>query len=851
VITVDDLRCEHAVAPIGIGTREPRLSWSLVAAPGTTDVVQEAWQVEAGIADDVLWESGRVTGRDQRTTVPADGPRPLRSRDRWWWRVRAWTNRGETVWSEPSTFEIGLLEPADWQAVMIKGTASTPVVSFRSTIELDDDPEHARLYVTSQGVVAVTINGDEVGDEVLAPGWTSYDDRLVVRTHDVGRHLRRGTNHVEAVVAPGWFSGRLGFDGGGQVYGEHVALLAQLEVRDAAGAVRATLATDVDRWEARSTGFLLAELYDGETYDAGAGHDAGAVSVVEDFATTSLVWPAVAPVRRTQTLEPVEVAVHEDGVLGIDFGQNLVGRLRLRVRNRQAGDRVVLRHAEVLGPDGRLFTAPLRTAKATDVFIAAGATGEEEYEPTFTFHGFRFVEIEGVDIADVDVQAVVIHSDLERIGTFSCSDDLIDRLHENVVWGMRGNFLSVPTDCPQRDERLGWTGDAQVFSSTASTLYDCETFWENWLADLARDQLPTGSVPHVIPDLRRQGMAGAAGWGDAAVTVPWSTYVHYGDVAVLRAALPSMVAWVDYVHSRLDDERRWMQDFQFGDWLDPDAPANKPWQAKARFDLVATAYAAHSTSLLARAASLIDADDVAARMAPLADDLRSAWWSHFGDAARRTQTGCAMAIEFELAPDDEAVSSLGAALSGLVRDADGHLSTGFLGTPLLLPALTRTGHVDVAFEVLQQETCPSWLYQVLAGGTTIWERWDALRPDGTVAVEGTGPGSGSSMVSFNHYAYGAVADWLYGSVVGLAPDPSDPGYRHVVVEPHPGGRLTSASASLRTRFGPTSVSWTTSGDALALQVSIPPGAHATIRLPGGESSEVGSGEHEFEAAVAG
>jgi alpha-L-rhamnosidase len=532
----------------------------------------------------------------------------------------------------------------------------------------------------------------------------------------------------------------------------------------------------------------------------------------------------------------------------VDFGQNLVGWLRVTVRGAPAGTEVVLRHAELLDNDGALFTAPLRTARATDTYITGGGH-DEVYEPRFTFHGFRYVEILGVDPAQVDVEAVVVHSDVERIGGFTCSEPLLERLHDNVVWGQRGNFLSVPTDCPQRDERLGWTGDAQVFSPTASFLHDCETFWENWLADLAADQLPSGSVPHVVPAISLN-FDGAAGWGDAAAVVPWTTYVAYGDDAVLRAALPSMRAWVDYVASRLDDEQRWVRDFQFGDWLDPDAPTEKPWQAKARFDLVATAYAAASAGLLARAAAVVGDEPLAASAAARAGELRSRWWRHYGHDAATTQTGAALAIAFDLAPDDEARLALGDALALLVHDAGDHLSTGFLGTPVLLPALTDTGHLDVAYEVLLQRTSPSWLYQVLAGATTIWERWDALRPDGSVPMEALGTGSGASMVSFNHYAYGAVADWLHCAVAGLRPDPDDPGYHHFFVEPRPGGGLTHASASLKTRYGDASVAWRLDeAGALRADVVVPPNTSATVTLPGGEPVRAGSGTHRFSTVA--
>jgi alpha-L-rhamnosidase len=822
-IAVTDLRCERLTDPVGVGARAPRLSWRLHAGAGERDVVQHAWQIQT---DD--WDSGRVEGRAQSVAYagPALGSRARRS-----WRVRAWTSAGATAWSEPGRFETALLEAGDWTARMIRAEAATPVVRFSRVFDVALVSD-ARLYVTAHGAVAVFINGHEATDEVLAPGWTSYQRRLAARAHDVTHLLRTGANEVCALVAPAWFSGRFGLRETRGLYGDHVALLAQLEAR---GEVVA--ATDTT-WSASSAPYTLAEIYDGETFDGCLEAEPATVALAESDPSV-IVWPAVPPIRRTQVVAPVSRTA-ADGVVRLDFGQNLVGRLRVGRHAPQRGSRIVMRHAEVLAPDGSLFTEPLRTAKATDAHVARG-DAVEVYEPTFTFHGFRYAEISHDETAEAE--AVVVHSDLERTGRFWCSNPLVQRLHDNVVWGHRGNFVSVPTDCPQRDERLGWTGDAQVFSPTASFLFDCETFWESWLADLAADQREDGCVPPVVPDVGLEIGNGAAGWGDAAAVVPWTTYQAYGDETVLRLALPSMTAWADYVFSRLDGDHRWRRDFQFGDWLDPDAPTAEPWRAKARYDLVASAYAVRTTDIVARAASVLREDPVAARYRERAALLREAWWRNYGDAAATTQTGCALAIEFALAPDPAAI---GDALVRLVREAGDHLATGFLGTPLLLPALERTGHLDVAYDVLLQRTCPSWLYQVLAGATTIWERWDALRPDGSVPTASLG-GTGSSMVSFNHYAYGAVADWLHRTVAGLAP--GEPGYRHVVVRPRPGGRLSAAGAELMSRFGRTRVDWRVERETLRVDVEIPPNATASIDLPDGTVTETGSGAASFACSL--
>ena len=828
-----DLRCERSVDPIGLDTRTPRFTWRLEADAGETDVVQQAHEVEV----DNGWATGRV--ESWRQQVSYDGP-ALTSRARLKWRVRVSTNVGDTEWSAWTPFEIGILRAEDWVARMVTAAVETPVVRFTKTINIPDDVTTARLRLTAHGIVTATVDGVDVSDEALAPGWTTYHQRLAVRTYDVTSLLHAGELELSALVAPGWFSGRIGWENNSGFYGSHRGLLAQLELERRDGSL-VVIGTD-ETWTATSTPYLAADFYDGETYDARRGYGHATPVWLVDLDPALLCAPPVRPVRRTQTVAPVT----RDGNV-LDFGQNLVGWVRLRVRGVAAGTEIVLRHAEVLDAQGRLFTEPLRTAKATDVYVAAGSP-EETYEPRFTFHGFRYAEITGIDLDRVDVEAVVIHSDLDRIGTFECSEPLLNRLHENVVWGLRGNFVSVPTDCPQRDERLGWTGDAQVFAPTASFLYDCEMFWENWLADLAADQMADGAVPVVVPAISLK-VVGAAGWGDAATVVPWSTYVAYGDDTVLRRALPSMRAWVDYIWTRLDESGLWSGDFQFGDWLDPDAPAERPWDGKASPVLVATAYAARSATLLARAAAVVGDESTASAASARAASARRTWWRHYVDEAPRTQTGAALAIAFGLAPDEAAVEDLGAALVKRVADAGGHLSTGFLGTPLLLPALTATGHVAVAYDVLLQRTTPSWLYQVLAGATTIWERWDALRPDGSV-VTGAGDDGGGSMVSFNHYAYGAVAEWLHAAVAGLAPDPNDPGYHHVIVEPRPGGGLTSASASLESRFGKVRVAWALEDGELRCDVELPPNTSATVRLPGRDPLRLGSGRHSFQAGDA-
>jgi alpha-L-rhamnosidase len=848
-----DLRCERLVNPIGVGTAAPRLSWRLDGEAAGPGAVQTAAQVLVGEegARAPFWESGRI--ETWRMQMRYGGP-PLRSRGRYWWRVRAWT-AGEAgprlLESEPACFETGLLHGNDWTARMIRPAAALDSAAVRFVTRFASgaaDPiVRARLYCSAHGIVLPLLNGVEITDELLAPGWTSYHHRLAVRTVDVTAHLRAGENELALVVAPGWFSGRLGWQGQRGLYGDYVAALAQLEIERASGA-RRVIATGEQGWLASTTPWLEADLYDGETFDARRGL-APATSVpvvaVDLDVDRVLVAPPVPPVRRTAVLAPKAVRRLDDGTVAVDVGQNISGWLRLTVSGLPAGAELALRHAEILDGHGRLFTEPLRSARATDRFIAAGH-GSETYEPRFTFHGFRYAEISGVpEHAVLAVEAVAIHSDFERTGTFTCSDERVNRLHEAVVWGWRDNAVSVPTDCPQRDERLGWTGDIQVFAPTATYLYDCETFLENWLADLRADQLPDGAVPPFIPSFGMERNAGRAGWADAAVIVPWVLYEAYGDETVLRESLSAMAAHVEYVHTQLDADGIWSGGFQFGDWLDPDAPTETPWRAKARAPLVATAYAARSTELLARAARVLGEDQLTAESEARSERLKQRWRARFAAEALATQTGCALAIAFGLVPADER-QRYGDRLAELVHAAGDHLATGFLGTPLLLPALSQTGHHDVACALLRQETPPSWLYQIKAGATTIWERWDALRSDGSVPTQSLA-GAAAGMVSFNHYAYGSVADWLHRFVLGIAPDATDPGYHRIAVAPRPCAHLAAASGTLRTRYGELRVAWRVNGGRFDLALDVPPNARAGIRLPGGEERIVSSGHHELRA----
>ncbi|TWH73262.1 alpha-L-rhamnosidase [Modestobacter roseus] len=854
-VEVSAVRFEHHRDALGVGERRPRLSWQVVRAP-------DGW-VQAGYELRVVDQAGRATidrvDSAESVLVPWPGA-PLDSREARSVQVRVTgADGGVSGWSDPVRVETGLLDPADWSARLITSPfdAEGGAPLFRRGFTLPGPVESARLHITSHGVHEAELNGVRVADETLAPGWTSYGTRLRYRTHDVTSLLRAGDNVIGATVADGWYRGRLTpHPGRRAVYGDRLGLLAQLEVT-LAGGRSVVVATD-GTWSTAPGPVRAADLYEGEWHDATAeragwsspgGDDDGWVPCgvgVRDPAT--LVAPEGPPVRAVAELPVAEVLRSPSGALLLDFGQNVAGRLRIRVTG-PAGTRVQLRHAEVL-EDGELGVRPLNTARATDTYVLRGG-GEEVWEPRFTLHGFRYAEVQGWPGAfdPTAVTAVVHSSDLARTGWFSCSDPLLDRLHENVVWSMRGNFVDVPTDCPQRDERLGWTGDVQVFAPTAAHLHDCAGLLTSWLQDLAADQEPDGTVPVFVPYVELEPGSflakyarAQAGWGDAAVIVPWVLYQRFDDLAVLRRQYGSMCRWVDGVTVRLGDQLLWdLPEQQLGDWLDPTAPPDRPALAATDTVLVATAYRAHSARLLARIAGLLGERDDAARYGDLADRVTGAWQREFvgadGEVAGDTQTGHALALIFGLLPDPVHRERAGERLVGVVRERRHRIATGFLGTPLVLDALTEAGALEDAYALLRQTECPSWLYPVTMGATTIWERWDSMLPDGRI-----NPGT---MTSFNHYALGAVADWVHRVLGGLAP--ASPGYRHLEVHPRPGGGITWARTGHETPYGLAEVAWRIDDGVLGVEVLVPVGCSARVTLPvaGWAPVVVGPGRHGF------
>jgi alpha-L-rhamnosidase len=846
-----NITIEHRRDALGIGTDHPRLSWAVETE--LQGWYQNGYEIEEYDANGKLVnQTGRVES-NQSVLVPWPFAR-LSSREQVSVRVRIWGKDGSASdWSETVTLETGLLAPSDWSARFISPTwdedtsKSNPSPYLRREFDLRAGIKSARLYITSLGLYEAELNGQAVGDHVFSPGWTVYDKRLRYQTFDVTTLLKAGKNAIGAILGDGWFRGRIGFaEGRRNIYGKQLALLAQLEVQYTDGTSERIGTDDVSAWRASTGPILMNSIYDGETYDARREHTGWTLPGIDDSAWSpvrtvdwdlnTLEAPLGPPVRRIELIAPISIAKSPSGKTLMDFGQNLVGRLSIKIKG-PAGHTVTLRHAEVL-ENGELGTRPLRYAKATDQYTLRG--GEAEiWEPRFTFHGFRYVEVDGWrgELNPSDITAVVLHSDMERTGWFECSDALLNQLHQNVVWGMRGNFLDVPTDCPQRDERLGWTGDLQVFSPTASYLYDVSGFLQSWLKDLAAEQRKSnGSVPPVIPNVLGSAFGAGAAWADAATVVPWALYQRFGDKEILQDQFESMCAWVDHIASVAGDSRLWDKGFQFGDWLDPTAPPDKPAQARTDKAIVASAYFVHSANLVVKAAEVLGRVAEQKKYQTLAAEARAAFAREYitpsGRLMSDAETAYALAIAFDLLPTSEQRQRAGERLNELVRESGYHIRTGFVGTPIICDALCSTGHFVAAYRLLLQQECPSWLYPVTMGATTVWERWDSMLPDGSI-----NPGE---MTSFNHYALGAVADWMHRTIGGLTP--TEPGYRRMDIRPRPGGGLTHAHARHITPYGLAESSWKIEDEKFHLNVTIPPNATALVFLPGADApSEIGSG----------
>lgn len=837
------LTAEYHRNPLGIDVARPRLSWQLRAVQ--RGVVQSAYRIQvAGSEHDLnsgtrlLWDSGKVPSSESIHRVYG-GPR-LRSGQRYYWHVRVWDGSDRASgWSESAHWEMGLLTPAEWREASwiepdwVEDVArSQPAPLLRRTFLLRGAVQSARIYATAHGLYELELNGRRVGDQVFAPGWTSFQKRLQYQTYDVTDLVREGANAIGAALGDGWYRGFIDTDSTltarqRNYYGNRLGLLLQIRIRYRDGR-QEIIGTD-SQWKAVDGPIRMADFYHGEKYDARLEKKGWSLADYDDrewsnvrvagYAKDMLIAPAGPPVRRIEEITPVAILTTPAGDTVVDLGQNIVGWVRLRVQG-PAGTTVVLRHFEVLDQQGNVYTANLRAAAQTDRYTLKSG-GPEVFEPHFTYHAFRYVAIDGYPgaLSPDSVTGIVVHSDMPSGGELTTSNPLVNQLQSNIVWSQRGEFLDGPSDAPQRDERLGWTGDAVPTIRTNAYNYNVASFFTRWLKDLAADQLPDGNVPWVIPDVkagRSPPAAGDASWADAATIIPWTLYLEYGDTRVLEQQYASMRKYVEYVRGRAGDDDLWDGDHQYGDWL-----ALTPTNA----DLFATEFYAHSVDLIRRAARILGKHDAAARYDVLFERIRAAFQQKFttaeGDVGANTQTDLVLALQFDLLADE--IRPLAARRLAEDVRTRGHLTTGFMSTPYLCNVLSRYGYVDEAYRLLLREEYPSWLYMVRKGATTIWEHWDSIKPDGTFADP--------RMNAFNHRTLGSVGDWMWSVMAGIDAQPVEPGYKHTLIQPQPGGGLTEVQASHHTPYGTVVSAWEMKNDRFALSVEIPANARASVRLP--------------------
>lgn len=867
------LHIEHRPRSLGIGFKRPRLSWILPDGASA----QEAYEVEARIGDRTLSSSTIVA--DSPILVPWPFP-DLESRCRVAWRVRTRTSFGWSDWSSQDHFETGLLSVDDWRSSFVgyddgveRPRGGRPALYLRRQFQVDSPLQRGRIYATAQGIYELHLDGRRLGDLELTPGFTAYRTYLEYQTYDV-TDLSPGPHTLIATVSDGWWRGAVGFTHQDRSYGEQLALLAQIELTRPDGAL--TIIGSGSEWEGSLSGpILAADLMEGQQVDLRipfppeeGWHPVQHLGAADRRLTVS---PA-PPTRRVQDYSPVSVTRLDENRQVVDFGANINGWVRLAGRSLgPAGTRVTLRHGERLGPDGDVDTTHLDSFEyftretipvgQIDSVVSAGPR-VAEVEPRHTTHGFQYVSAEGAnDLSPNDVTGIMVHGDLERTGWFECSDSRLNALHEAAVLSLRGNVCEVPTDCPTR-ERAGWTGDWQIFVPTAAFLYDVAGFSTRWLRDLAADQWEDGRVPNFVPDPyepkgREHGVAryltGSAGWGDAAVYVPYQIWQSYGDVDLLERQYPSMVAWVRFALGRAADHRHharvadrptalpherylWDIGFHWGEWLEPGSDSGPVLSGQVDVAEIATAYLYRTLRVVAAVAALLDLGADTARYQSLAAEVRDAWRTEFvspdGSISRPTQANLVRALAFGLLEPEETPAAA-ALLAATIRAAGTTVGTGFLATPFLLPTLAEHGYVDLAFELLLQTEPPSWLHMIEAGATTIWENWEGLDKDGAG--------------SLNHYSKGAVISFLHHHVAGLRPVAGVPAYRRFEVRPTPGGGISAARADLTTPYGPVGIDWNLEPGRMAAQVRVAPGTDALVTLPGMPTMTLGPGVHRLIA----
>ncbi|HQD08403.1 MAG TPA: family 78 glycoside hydrolase catalytic domain [Flavihumibacter sp.] len=859
-LSVLNIRCEYQRDPVGITEAQPYFGWEIVCKQ--SNCLQRAYEIV--VAEDArfarkTWSTGRLSSSSSQQVAYAGAA--LQSGKKYFWRVRVWDNHGNgSAWSDTGSWQMGLLNQSDWKAQWIEAgfeeTANRPSPYFRKGFTLAKKVSQATLFITSHGLYEAFINGKRVGEDYLTPGWTSYNKRLQYQSYDVSNALQTGANAIGVGLGSGWYRGILAWENNKDLYGKTLGLLAQLQVVYTDGSTE-TIATD-ESWKSSTGAVLYSEIYHGETYDAGkektgwttaAYNDADWKGVVlKTYPLNNLISTVNERVRAHEILKPQRIFRTPANELVVDFGQNTTGFVELSVQGN-AGDTVRLQHAEVLDKAGNFYIANLRSAKQLNTYILSGK-GVETFRPHFTFQGFRYVKLEGIkaELKADQLKAVVLYSSMDSTGSFSSSSALLNQLQHNIKWGQMGNFLDVPTDCPQRDERLGWTGDAQVFARTAAYNRQVFNFFRKWLKDVAADQLGNGSVPFVIPNVLGDGASGSTGWADAATIIPFTMWQCYGDLRILTEQYASMKAWVGYMEANTQNGL-WAKGFHFGDWLfyHPDDDTDGTSAITDKY-LIAQCFYAGSVDIMRKTAALLGKKDEEQHYTQLLQTLKDAFVKEYmtpnGRLVSGSQTAYVLALYFDMLPESLRASAA-QRLADNIKSYNYHLTTGFLGTPYLCFVLSRYGYNDLAYTLLVQETYPSWLYPVKMGATTIWERWDGMKPDSSFQNVG--------MNSFNHYAYGAIGDWMYRVLAGIDINGDSVGYKNMLIRPLVNARklnlpdkdtssvkgaLTRVSAALKTLYGEVRSGWERDGASLVMTVAIPANTKATITIPGARQQDV-------------
>ena len=846
-INITQLEVEKLTRPLGLDTQNPDFSW--IIKSDEHNLSQTHYQIF--VASDkifskksLVWDSGKVNSSES-VYVKYQG-KPLDYATKYYWTVKVWTNQSSrSRQSGVSFWTTGMMSSENWKSEWIgvddedKRVKNSPY--FTNDFKVDNQITSAQLFITSRGIYEAHINGKRVGESYLTPGWTSYNNRIQYQAYDVQNLISSGDNRLGVILADGWFrnfrpnSGKRKTD-----YGDELSFIAELVISFENG-TKQTIIND-DNWNYHFGSIQNSSIYNGEMVDFNL--DDPSWSNSKKKIPNSKKAQSVKPyegkldhtrnemIKKREVLKAQKLIITPSGDKVIDFGQNLVGWAQFK-SNLPKGTEITLYHAEVLDKAGEFYTTNLRAAKQKNTFILNGKI-DQIYHPTFTFQGFRYLKVEGIDQINLDdFKAVALYSDMEFTGSLTTSNELINQLQENIQWGQRGNFLDVPTDCPQRDERLGWTGDAQAFFNTAGFNMDVKNFFDKWLIDLTYDQRSDGAVPGVVPHNNYlnlntptviKGSFGRTGWADAATIIPWHSYLIYGDTKTLERQYISMVKWIDFM-TQNSENHLYIKEDHWGDWLffsrDDD---NSGRSAVTSKKLIAQAFYCYSTQLLIKSAQALGYKDDVIKYTELYDKLVKAFNNEFvtknGMLVSDSQTAYVLALQFNLLSEENAKIAVGRLVDNI--NDYGHLTTGFLGTPFLCHVLSDNGKNEEAIKLLLRQEYPSWLYPVTKGATTIWERWNGIKPDGSFQYP--------SMNSFNHYAYGAIGEWMYNNLMGLKLNEDFPGYKRFTIEPIFDENFENVKASFDSNYGEIAVEWSRKNGKLHLTIDVPANTSSDVIL---------------------